>query len=318
MAHYLVTGGCGFIGAHLVTALRDGGHQVSVLDNLSTGRRDAIPASVTLHQTEVSDGAAVKQAFDGIDGCFHLAGDPSVPRCIEDYLGSHLTNQTGTVAVLDAAAKEGAKRNTTIPVVYASSCAVYGMPKHAPLREDAPTLPVNGYGVDKLGGEGHARIAEKLFGVPNVGLRYFNVFGPGQNPDSPYSGVLSIFCRELSNGRSVTIHGDGSQVRDFIYVGDIVARTVSAMTLAAKGGCHVLNVCTGHKTTILEAAETIAALCGTAFKPHFTSPREGDVSISLGDPAACNAALGPLSTTPIKDGLRQTLDWLSSRPSTSS
>lgn len=317
MARYLVTGGCGFIGGHLVRAIVERGDTVLVLDNLSTGSRDVLPEGVPLIEANAADGDAVRKAFDGIDGCFHLAGDPSVPRCLEDYLGAHLTNQTGTVAVLDAAAR--ARR--PVPVVYASSCAVYGVPETAPLSETAATVPASGYGVDKLAGEAHARIAADLLGVPSIGLRYFNVFGPGQNPGSPYSGVLSIFCGRLKAGDGIVIHGDGSQVRDFVYVADVVTRTLQAMAhlrTADRAEATVVNVCTGRSTTVLQAAETVADLLGIVPEIAYEPFRKGDVPVSLGDPSACAALLGDMPSTPLQEGLARTLEWMGAQLAASS
>jgi UDP-glucose 4-epimerase len=318
MAGYLVTGGCGFIGRHLVASLVADGHAVRVLDNLSTGRRDAIPANVPLIEANAADGRAVERALAGMDGCFHLAGDPSVPRCLADYLGSHLTNQTSTVAVLDAAAKARAQGGQPVPVIYASSCAVYGVPVRLPLAEDGPAYPVSGYGVDKLAGEQHARIAADLFGVPSVGLRYFNIYGPGQPPDSPYAGVLAIFCRRLSAGAPVTVHGDGLQSRDFVFVADAIRRTRRAMALAHEASgpaaARVVNVCTGQPVTLIEAGETIARLLGTTFQPQHGPERPGDVRQSLGDATLCHRLLGDVPTTPLADGLAATLAWMKDVP----
>tara|TARA_R110000787_G_scaffold63679_3_gene143350 strand:+ start:81886 stop:82833 length:948 start_codon:yes stop_codon:yes gene_type:complete len=315
VAHYLVTGGCGFIGAHLVKSLLAGGDDVTVLDNLSTGSRDAIPSSVPLITCNAADGKQMRTAFAGIDGCFHLAGDPSVPRCLEDYLGAHLTNQTGTVAVLDAAARAGAAGGKAVPVVYASSCAVYGMPEKAPLNEDAATVPLSGYGVDKLAGEAHARVTADLLGVHSVGLRYFNVFGPGQSPTSPYAGVISIFAGRLKRGDPLTIHGDGSQVRDFIYVGDVINRTLQAMDFAikhrdTKAQAHILNVCTGYPTSVLDAANTLAKLLDVNPNITFEAFRAGDVPVSLGDPSRAEQILGTMTPTSLSDGLAATIDAL--------
>lgn len=316
MARYLVTGGCGFIGAKLVAVLRASGHEVRVIDDLSTGRREALPADVSLRVAPVHDATVLREAFADIDGCFHLAGDPSVPRCLEDYLRSHLANQTGTVACLDASRREADRRGRPVPVVYASSCAVYGLSDVMPLAEDTPAQPVSGYGVDKLAGEHHARIAADLLRVPSIGLRYFNVYGPGQSPDSPYAGVLSIFCRRLSADEPVVIHGDGMQVRDFVFVDDVVAATIVAMDRAADVGktAPVINVCTGRPTTVLEAGRTIAGLCDRDFQPSYEAARAGDVTVSLGDPARLRDLLGISADTSIRSGLARTLEWMGVQP----
>ncbi len=307
MAHYLVTGGAGFIGAHLVKLLRDSAHEIRILDDFSAGKRENIPEGVLLIEADIADGDAVRQAVVGVDGIFHLAADPSVPRCLSNYLRSHRTNMSGTIAVLDAAAKEGAERGCSIPVVYASSCAVYGDPENVPLKETSRTAPLSGYGADKLGSEIHAQAADGVLGVPTVGLRLFNVYGPGQDPGSPYSGVLSIFCGQVASGREVTIYGDGRQVRDFIYVGDAVTRFWEAMERARDISPRVINVCTGYGSSLLDVGEKIAAIRGRPFLRNHEAEREGDIKISVGDPALSNSLLGPFEATPLDIGLTRTL-----------
>ena len=195
MATYLVTGGCGFIGSHLCSALRGAGHRVRVLDDLSTGVAANLAPGADLVRGDVADAGLVRRAMDGAAGCFHLAAIASVERGTRDWLGTHRVNLSGAVAVLEAAARLGG-----VPVVYASSAAVYGDCEALPLAEDAPTRPLSAYGADKLGCEQHARVAGVVHGVPTLGLRFFNVFGPRQDPGSPYSGVISIFCERLSRG----------------------------------------------------------------------------------------------------------------------
>ena len=206
MANYLVTGGCGFIGSHLVDALCRQGHRVRILDDLSSGTLTYKPASVEFVRADVSEQGSVQDAMQGVDGCFHLAAVASVIRTSLDWLGTHRTNLSGTIAVFDAARRTNPAR--PVPVVFASSAAVYGDNTDAPLAENAAGRPLSAYGADKLGCELHGFVAGHVHGIPTCALRFFNVYGPRQDPSSPYSGVISIFCERLSTGKSITIHGD--------------------------------------------------------------------------------------------------------------
>ena len=309
MGKYLVTGGCGFIGAHLVEGLERDGHDVRVLDDLSTGKRENLSASVELLIGDVADAALVRRAMAGVAGCFHLAAIASVERGNLDWLGAHSANLTGTIAVFDAARRPGA---TGIPVVYASSAAVYGDEPTMPLTELSPVRPLSAYGADKLGCELHARVAGAVHGVPTAGLRFFNVYGPRQDPKSPYSGVISIFCDRLGAHRPITIFGDGRQTRDFVYVADVVASLRAAMGSLTGVKTAVYNVCTGRPTSIVDLAHTIAALCGVAADINFAAPRAGEIRVSLGSPERLEAELGIDCRTGISDGLRATLVSLKS------
>ncbi len=220
---YLVTGGAGFIGSHVCDALLARGARVRVLDDLSTGRRENVPAGAELLVGDAADPAVVRDATAGISGCFHLAAIASVARGVEDWLGTHRANLTATITILDAL------RGRDVPVVYASSAAVYGDCPVRPIDEAAPLRPLSAYGADKLGCELHARVATHVHRVPTAGLRFFNVYGPRQDPRSPYSGVISIFCERVRSGRAVQIHGDGGQTRDFVFVADVVAALLAAM-----------------------------------------------------------------------------------------
>jgi len=303
---YLVTGGAGFIGSHLAEALLAQGDQVRVLDDLSTGRRDNLPAGAELVVGDVADAAAAVRAVADVDGCFHLAAIASVQRCTEAWVDSHRVNQTGTVNLFEAA------RARHVPVVYASSAAVYGDNPVLPLAEGAQTRPLSAYGADKLGSELHGRVAAQVHGVPNTGLRFFNIFGPRQDPGSPYSGVIAIFADRLRAGQEITFFGDGGQERDFVYVVDVVHHLQAAMGRLAGGarGGDVFNVCTGRATTIRQLAETIARLSGVELKATLGPPRAGDIRRSLGDPAAAIAALGVRAETSLAEGLARTLDWM--------
>ena len=220
MTSYLVTGGAGFIGSHLCEALVARGDSVRVIDDLSTGHRHNLPPGVPLIVGDVADPDAVARAMEGVDGCFHLAAIASVEQGVTDWLGTHRANLTGTITVFDAIRRQGSR----IPVVYASSAAVYGDAAHRADRRNRPCPPLSAYGADKYRCELHARVASHVHGIPTVGLRFFNVYGPRQDPKSPYSGVISIFCERISAGQPITSSATASQTRDFVYVGDVVGR----------------------------------------------------------------------------------------------
>jgi UDP-glucose 4-epimerase len=300
VARYLVTGGAGFIGSHLVDALLGNGHDVVVLDDLSTGKRSNLPEDARLVVGDVADDAAVGHAMAGVDGCFHLAAVASVQRSNEDWLGTHRTNQTGTIAVLDAA--RAANDGRQIPVVYASSAAVYGDVAEMPISETAPTRPLTAYGADKLGSELHARVASVVHGVPTTGMRFFNVYGPRQDPRSPYSGVISVFADCVLTGRRIGIHGDGSQTRDFIFVGDVVEHLLAAMATST-AQARIFNVCTGNATSILHLARTMMKAAGRSFEIRHGPERADDIRASVGDPSRAVAGLGLRASTPLPEGL---------------
>ncbi len=305
MATWLVTGGCGFIGSHLADALVGRGDTVRILDDLSTGRRDNAPAAAEIIVGDVADGEAVARAMTGVDGCFHLAAVASVQRGNEDWVGTHRANLTGAVTVFDAARR--CNPAGPVPVVYASSAAVYGDNPRVPLAEDAATVPLTAYGADKLGCELHGRVAFRVHGVPTVGFRFFNVYGPRQDPHSPYSGVIAIFAERLARGDGVTIFGDGTQTRDFVYVSDVVRFLVAAMD-GRPSDAAVFNVCAGRATSVLDLVDVIAGLCGNAAPDITHAPaRAGDIRTSIGDPCRVNAAFGFAAATPLAEGLRQTL-----------
>ena len=221
MARFLVTGGAGFIGSHLVHALVADGHAVRVLDDLSNGHRDNLPQQVELTEADVTDPAAVECALDGVDGCFHLAAIASVARSHREWLRTHQVNLTGTINVFDRA--RPSRRRREVPVVYASTAAIYGNCGSFPVDEESSAAPLSAYGADKHACELHARVAGAIHGVPTVGLRFFNLYGPRQDPLSAYSGVISIFAGRLLRGEPVEIFGDGEHARDFTYISDAVS-----------------------------------------------------------------------------------------------
>ena len=305
MKTWLITGGAGFIGSHLSDALIAAGDKVRVLDDFSTGQRSNLPSGMDLIVGDVADPEAVHEAVQGIDGCFHLAAIASVTRGVADWQGTHRVNLSGTIAVFDALRASGG----TVPVVYASSAAVYGDCPTMPLQESAPCRPLSAYGADKFGCELHARVASHVHAIPTIGLRFFNVYGPRQDPRSPYSGVISIFAERITRGAPVTVFGDGLQTRDFIYVGDIVAGLVGAMQ-RAETNARVFNLCTGRATSVLTLAATVADLSGQSLDIRHDAPRAGEIRESVGDPARGRRALSLGETTHLRDGLPHVLDWI--------
>ena len=311
MARFLVTGGAGFIGSHLVHALVAEGHAVRVLDDLSNGHRDNLPQQVELAEADVTDPAAVECALDGVDGCFHLAAIASVARSHREWLRTHQVNLTGTINVFDRA--RPSRRRRGVPVVYASTAAIYGNCGSFPVDEESSAAPLSAYGADKHACELHARVAGAIHGVPTVGLRFFNLYGPRQDPLSAYSGVISIFAGRLLRGEPVEIFGDGEHARDFTYISDAVSALRRAMR-AATTSAFVFNVCTGEATSVRELAQIMAALCGTDLVVHRRPPRSGDIRVSIGNPRRAAEQLGFIAQTTLTDGLAMTLDDLGRNP----
>jgi UDP-glucose 4-epimerase len=302
---YLVTGGCGFIGSHLVDALCDCGQSVRILDDLSAGNIAFKPPSVEFIEGDVAEPSIVAEAMQGVDGCFHLAAVASVERGNSDWLETHHTNLTGTVAVLDAARRNNPK--DPIPVVFTSSAAVYGDNRDIPLCEDATLRPLCAYGADKLGCELHSFVASHIHRIPACGLRLFNVYGPRQSPNSPYSGVISIFCERLKAHRQITVYGDGHQRRDFVYVADVVRALQSAMDNCSVA-CEILNICTGTATTIREVAKLIGDILGITPDITFGPARDGEVRTSVGDPSRAHRVLSFIASTELMAGLKTYLN----------
>ena len=247
MARYLVTGGCGFIGSHLCDQLVSEGHEVLILDDLSSGFRENPPHQAKFTEGTICDEAVVESLFaKGLDGCFHLAAIASVAKSETHWVETHYVNAHGTAVIFAAAAKH------KVPVVYASSAAIYGDNPNLPLKETEPHKPLSAYAADKISNEHNARVAHFIHNIPTMGLRFFNVYGPRQDPKSPYSGVISIFIDKLLSDKSPEIHGDGQQSRDFVFVKDVVA----CLDLSMKHiqmhpeTSNVLNVCTGRSNTI--------------------------------------------------------------------
>ncbi len=302
MKVFLLTGGCGFIGSHLAEALLAAGHGVRVLDDLSSGKRKNLPPAASLIEGDVGDPAAVRRALEGVDGCFHLAAIASVERGRREWLATHRTNLGGTVSLLDGITRLGAP----IPVVYASSAAIYGEPAALPLAEGAEKRPLSAYGADKYGSELHAAVATRVHGIPTVGLRFFNVYGPRQDPNSPYSGVVSIFAERLGRHLPITIFGDGGQTRDFVFVADVV-RALTAAMARLPPGAPVFNVCTGVAVAVRELALLIGAIRGVVPEIGYGPTREGEIRHSVGSPERGRQALGLGPPVPIGEGLARLL-----------
>ncbi len=298
----LVTGGAGFIGSHLVERLLAEGHTVRVLDDFSTGRREnlafATPgAALEVVTGDIRDARVMADAVAGMDGVFHEAALVSIPRSVEAPELSSDINALGTVRVFDAARRAGVRR-----IVFASSAAVYGDTATVPVGEQAPTVPVSPYGLDKLYAEQAAALQHALHGLAAVPLRYFNVFGPRQDPASPYSGVISIFVARLLAGAPITIFGDGEQTRDFVYVADVVEANMLAM-FQSYGGPSPLNVGGGGRTTLNALAATLGEILGVTPAITHASPRAGDIRHSGADITAIRAALGYAPRWTIRAGL---------------
>lgn len=301
MSLYAITGGAGFIGSHLADSLLAMGHDVRILDDFSTGKVENIDPRVSVLRGDVCDGAAVAGLLEGAAGVFHLAAIASVARGNEDWPGTHRVNVGGSVVVFDAARKAG------LPVVYASSAAVYGGTEGVAHEALAPA-PLTAYGADKFASELHARVGAHVHGLSSVGLRFFNVFGPRQDPLSPYSGVISIFAGRIAAGEAITVHGDGAQTRDFVFVGDVVLHMTAAMRLAASvPGARVFNVCTGQETSVIGLVQALARLSNRVPVVTHGPARPGDIRRSVGSAARAIEGLGLRAEVSLEDGLRTLL-----------
>lgn len=307
---FLVTGGAGFIGSHIVAHLLDANHQARVLDNFTTGKRENLDFAAGHRNLEVREGdirdvATVAAAMEDIDGVFHEAALVSVPKSVEHPDLSFDINVKGTFNVFEAARKAGVRR-----VVYASSAAVYGDNEHLPLSETLTPIPVSPYGLDKLYAEHLGALYQSLYGQQMVALRYFNVFGPRQDPKSPYSGVISIFVDRLNAGTVPTIYGDGEQTRDFVYVGDIVQANLKSM-FAGSESFRVLNVGCGRQTSLNQLLAQLKELTGSAVTPIYADARTGDILHSLADISRIQEELGYVPNYSLAEGLRLLLESVS-------
>ena len=306
MASYLVTGGAGFIGSHLAEALVGRGESVRVVDSFITGKRqnlEAVADAIELIEGDLAEPDVAKQAVAGVDYVLHQAAIPSVPRSVADPMTSHRANVDATLQLLLAARDSGVKR-----VVYAGSSSAYGDAPTLPKREDMPTAPLSPYALQKLIGEQYMQMFTTLYDLETVTIRYFNVFGPRQDPSSPYSGVIALFATALLAGKPVTIVGDGEQTRDFTYVSNIVDGVLRAVTAPEASG-EVINVATSQQISINELATTLGNVIGTSLPPVHTDARVGDVRHSLADIGKAKALLGYEPEVGLEEGLRRTIDW---------
>ncbi len=306
--HYLVTGGLGFIGSHLCERLFADGHQVTILDDLSTGKRENLSAPATIIEGDITTPDIFNALVAKVDGCFHLAAIASVQRSEEDWLRTHQVNLGGTVALFDAIQRSTKK----IPVVFASSAAVYGESTDSPVREMSEARPCSAYGTDKLSCEFQASIASTIHAIPTIGLRFFNVYGERQDPNSSYSGVISIFAERMKHAKPVTIFGDGKQTRDFIYVSDVVQALISSMQkLETKTILHgIYNIGTGTQISVEQLAAHIAAITKSTSIITRAPARSGDLRYSQSDITLSRNALNFSPRVTLEDGLLRTLDSL--------
>ena len=309
MATYLVTGGAGFIGSHLTEELVRRGHKVRVADNLSTGNRRNLAhiAGVEFVEGDLSDMAVATRATEGVDYVLHQAAIPSVPRSVKDPIASNRANIDGTLNVLVAARDAGVKR-----LVFAGSSSEYGDTPTLPKREDMPSSPLSPYALQKVMGTEYCRMFTRLYGFETVVIRYFNVFGPRQDPGSPYSGVISLFATALIEGRQPTIFGDGEQTRDFTYVANVVDGVLRACEAPNAAG-EAINVACGTRISLNELLRVMNTVVGTDLRAIYKETRAGDVKDSQADITKAKTLLGYTPLVGLEDGLRHTLEWCRSQ-----
>ncbi len=307
MSTYLVTGGAGFIGSHIVTALVDRGERVRVLDNLSTGKRSNLAhlaGKVELIEGDLVDRTAVERALDGVAIVFHQAALASVPRSVAAPLDTNAACVTGTVNLLDVARKSGVKR-----VVYAGSSSIYGdRTAAAAKRETDLPDPVSPYAAAKAAGELYCQAFAATYGLPTVTVRYFNVFGPRQDPQSEYAAVIPKFVMKMLAGERPTIFGDGKQSRDFTYVANVVEGNLLAASVPEAAG-KTFNIACGQKLDLLDLVAAINRVLGTKIEPIFDPPRPGDVRDSLADVSLAKKVLGYKPVIEFDEGLRRSIDY---------
>jgi nucleoside-diphosphate-sugar epimerase len=305
MASYLVTGGAGFIGSHLAEELVRRGHRIRVADSLITGHRrnlDHVPG-VDFVEGDLADMSVAARAVTGMDYVLHQAAIPSVPRSVKDPVTSNRANIDASINVLVAARDAGVKR-----LVYAGSSSAYGDTPTLPKREDMPTNPLSPYALQKLVAEQYCQMFTRLYGFETVTIRYFNVFGPRQDPSSPYSGVISLFSTALLEGRQPTIYGDGEQTRDFTYVANVVDGVLRACEAPGAAG-EVINVATGGRISLKKLLQVINEIVGTTIEPIYKEARSGDVKDSQADITKAKALLGYEPVVTFEEGLKRTLAW---------
>jgi len=305
MSSYLVTGGAGFIGSHLVEELVRRGHAVRVADNLSTGKRRNLAhiPGVELLEGDLAEMPFASRAVQGMEYVLHQAAIPSVPRSVNDPITSNRANVDGTLNVLIAARDAGVKR-----LVFAGSSSEYGDTPTLPKTEDMPSSPLSPYALQKVTGTEYCRMFTRLYGFETVVIRYFNVFGPRQDPGSPYSGVISLFASALIEGRQPTIYGDGEQTRDFTYVANVVDGVLRACT-APKAAGEAINVACGTRISLNELLRVMNVVVGSKVQAIYKEPRAGDVRDSQADITKARTLLGYTPIVGLEDGLRHTLAW---------
>jgi UDP-glucose 4-epimerase len=302
----LVTGGAGFIGSHIVEALVKKGHEVRVLDNFFSGKLEnlrPVKGDVEVLRGDCSDLAAARRAARGMEAVFHEGAIASVTRSVKDPLLSHNANATATMTMLVAARDAGARR-----FVYAGSSSIYGDTPTLPKHEGMIPMPLSPYAGAKLAGEHYLRIFARLYGLETLTIRYFNVFGPRQDPGSPYSGVISKFTTELLAGRTPVVHGNGHQSRDFTYIANVVDANMRALRAKGLAGQSV-NVATGRRITLRQLLASLAREIGVPAKATYGPPRPGDVKHSLADIRQARKLLGYRPIVDFETGLRRTVDW---------
>ncbi len=305
MPTYLITGVAGFIGSHLADALLDQGHSIRGLDNLATGSLSNIPNAVDFIQADLADAPAVARACLGVDAILHQGALPSVPRSVKDPRPSHSANLDGTFNLLEAARAAGISR-----IVYAASSSAYGNQPGFPRVETMTPQPIAPYPVQKLAGELYMQSYARVYGMETVCLRYFNIFGPRQAPNSPYSGVIARWALQMLRNEPVTIQGDGLQARDFTYIDNAVSANLLALRAPAERiAGRVFNVACGHSFTLNDTFRILAQLTNYSQPPTFTNPRPGDIRLSLADISAAREAFDYHPLVSFEEGLARTVAW---------
>ena len=307
MPEYLVTGGAGFIGGHLAERLVRAGQSVRILDNFSSGREVNLRGwgdRVEILRGDIRDAAAVARAMSGVRVVFHFAALPSVPKSVADPLTSHDININGTLNILIAARDAGVQR-----VVFSSSSAVYGDSPELPKREDMKPTPISPYGLHKLVGEQYGELFSRTYGLQTVSLRYFNVYGPRQDPQSEYAAAIPRFITALLAGKTPTVFGDGEQTRDFTYVANVVDANLAAAKAGLEAVGQTFNVAGGRRISVNELIATINDILGSAIVPVYAPPRAGDVLHSLADVTKARRLLGIDACVELSEGLRRTVEW---------
>ena len=305
MAHYLVTGGAGFIGSHLSEELVRRGHRVRVADSLITGKRSNLDhlSGVEFLEGDLAELTFARESMKGCDFVLHQAAIPSVPRSVQDPITSNTANVDATLNVLVAARDAGVKR-----LVFAASSSAYGDTATLPKHEEMPTSPLSPYALQKVVGEQYLQMFTRLYGLETVSIRYFNVFGPRQDPSSPYSGVISVFATALLENRSPRIYGDGEQTRDFTYVANVVDGVLRACE-APKASGEIINVATGGRISLNKLFYAMRDVVGGNLEPTYAEPRKGDVRDSQADITRAKALLGYEPIVSFEEGISRTIGW---------